>query len=245
MTYFIDAISYLYLPLVVWMFIDCMRNDSERGIWAWLIIFVPGLGVSIYFFTRYLPRGNNGVLKSVFAQFQTKELKRLKMQSKQIGNAYHWIQYGDKLRELRRYDQAEQAYRAAMEKEPDNIQILWGLAICLEKQERTAESLEFVTQTLEQDPDYKFGDVSLAYARVLISISEWDKARNHLQSHTKRWRQPEGLYLYARCLLEQQENETAKEILEMLILDVEASPSAIARKQNTWKRKAKKLLRSI
>lgn len=72
----------------------------------------------------------------------------------------------------------------------------------------------------------------------------WDDACNHLETHIKRWRQPEGLYLYARCQIQQKNIEAAKETLEMLIMDIDASPVAIARKQKSWKRKAKKILRT-
>lgn len=160
-SYLIETIGFLYFLVLVWMFTDCLKNEPDRGIWIWVIVAVPGLGFLVYFFTRYLLRDNSGFLRSWIARFQTRELKRLKIQSRQIGNAYHWIHYGDKLREFRRFDQAEHAYRAALEKEPDNIQTLWGLAICLEKQEQFEEALDFILQTLEQNPVYKFGDVSL------------------------------------------------------------------------------------
>ena len=144
--YLIESMGYLYLPFFIWMLIDCIRNEPDRNIWIWVIIIVQGLGLFIYFFSRYLPRGDNKFIKSFFAQFQTKELKQLQYQAKQIGNAYHWIHYGDKLRELQRFAQAEQAYRTAMKKESDNIQALWGLAICLEKLDQLEESLKLVTQ---------------------------------------------------------------------------------------------------
>ena len=238
------ALSLLYFPFLIWMLIDCVRNEPDRGIWIFLMIFLQGFGCLIYFFFRFLPRGNFGFLNSFVARFQTKELNRLRIEAKQIGNPYHWFHYGEKLRELQQYPKAEQAFRAALEKEPENIQALWGLAICLENQKKFEEAFQIVAQIYQQDPAYKFGDVSLAYARLLIALERWEEAGEHLESHVKRWRQPEGLYLLARCQLHQQNSRAAKETLEMLIMDIEASPSAIARKQKSWKRKAKNLLRA-
>ncbi len=240
----VGALSILYVPFFIWMLIDCVRNEPDRGIWIFLMIFLQGIGCFAYFFIRFLPRGNFGFLNSLVARFQTKELKRLRVEAKQIGNPYHWVHYGEKLRELQQYSKAEKAYRTALEKEPENIQALWGLAICLENQKQFEEALQIVTQVYQQDPAYKFGDVSLAYARLLLALERWKEAREHLESHVKRWRQPEGLYLLARCQFHQNDRDQAKETLEMLIMDIEASPSAIARKQKTWKSKAKKLLRA-
>ncbi len=240
----IGALSLLYIPFLIWMLIDCVRHEPDRGIWIFLMIFLQGFGCFIYFFVRFLPRGNFGFLNSLLARFQTKELNRLRIEAKQIGNSYHWFHYGEKLQERQQYPQAEQAYRNALEKEPDNIQTLWGLAVCLEKQKKFEEAFQSVARIYEQDPGYKFGDVSLAFARLLIEMEKWDEAGKHLQTHVKRWRQPEGLYLLARCQLRQQNREAAKETLETLLMDIEASPSAIARKQKSWKSKAKKLMRS-
>ena len=245
LTGLLGVFSLLYLPFFLWMLIDCVRNEPDRGIWIFIIIFLQGLGSFAYFFLRFLPRGNNAFLKKLMARFRTRELNRLRIEAKQIGNPYHWLQYGEKLRELRQYPQAEQAYRTALKKDSENRQALWGLAICLEKQKKFEDAFLAITQVYQQDPAYKFGDVSLARARLLITLDRWNEARDHLEAHVQRWRQPEGLYLLARCQVYQQNVEEAKRTLEMLLMDIEASPSAIARKQKKWKRKAKKLLRTI
>jgi len=243
--YLTGFLGYLYLGLLVWMLIDCYQREPDRPIWMLVMLFLQPLGVIVYFFARYLPRGSGRTLQRFLGRFQTRDVKRLKIAASQIGNAYHWLQYADKLRELGRYDQAEAAYREALQKEPQNLQVLWGLGLCLEKRQKPDEALELINQLLALDPDYKFGDVSLARGRLLVVQENWPVAVEHLSRHILRWRQPEGLYLLARCYQAIGQSDQAREQLEALLMDLEASPPAIARKQSSWRKKAKRLLRSV
>jgi len=243
--YIYSVLSYLYLAFLVWMLIDCYRREPDRGIWMLVMFLLQPLGAIAYFFARYLPRGNASGFNKMKSKFQTGDVKRLQIAAAQIGNAYHWIQYADRLSELGRWSQAESAYRKALEREPDNLQALWGLAHCLGKEQQFNEALELTDRILEKDPSYKFGDVSLARGRLLGRLGRWEDTRDHLATHVRRWRQPEGLYWLAVAEKELGETSSAQTHLQELIMDIEASPPAIARKQAAWKRKAKSLLKSI
>ncbi|WP_013627259.1 tetratricopeptide repeat protein [Rubinisphaera brasiliensis] len=243
--YLYSVLSYAYLGFLVWMLIDCYRREPDRGIWMLVMFLLQPLGVIAYFFARFLPRGHAPGMNKLKSKFQTGDVKRLQIAAAQIGNAYHWIQYADRLSELSRWSQAEDAYRKALDREPDNLQAQWGLAQCLDKQQRYAESLELTESILAQDASYKFGDVSLAKGRLLGKLERWEPARDHLAQHVLRWRQPEGLYWLATAEKQLGETDAARTHLQELIMDIEASPPAIARKQSGWKRKAKSLLKSL
>ena len=43
---------------------------------------------------------------------------------------------------------------------------------------------------LDADPQYKFGDVALAYGLALIDKQDLAAARTHLEQHVRRWRHP-------------------------------------------------------
>jgi hypothetical protein len=243
--YSFGGLTLLYLPFLVWMLWDCYRNETDRLIWILVIWFLSPLGAIVYFFARYLPRGELGAFKTITSRFQTRELKQLRVAALQIGNPYHWIQYADALAERGRTEQAAEAYGEALDREAQNLPALWGRAQCLETLKRPDEALPLVETILQLDPEYRFGDVSLARGRIHTRLEQWSVARDHLTQHVQRWRQPEGLYLLA--LAEQQTGEVdgARRHLQDLLLDLEASPPAIARKQGSWKRKAKRLLQQL
>ena len=243
--YLSQILPLLYFGLLVWMLTDCYRREPDRGIWIWVMLLLPPLGVLAYFLARYLPREHPRGLRKLWAPIQTGELKRLKIAALQIGNTYHWLQYADRLRETGRWETAIEAYRKGLEREPDNLPALWGLALCLARQEQFDEALELLDRILARDPEYKFGDVSLARGRLLVALKHWEAARTHLGTHVRRWRQPEGLLLLAQAEQQSGNRQAARGYLEELVMDVESSPPAIARKQASWKRKAKGLLRRL
>lgn len=242
-----SLLSLAWLAMTIWMLYECVQKDEERHIWFWIILIIQPIGAFLYFFIRWLPRRRGGVSapSGVKRWSQRRELSQLKMASRQIGNAYQFIQLGDKQLELRDFDEALTAYDQALDKEPSNLQALWGAAVCHMHYENWETARKHLTKILDEDPNYKFGDVSQAYGRALLAMGELDAARVHLEKHVQRWRQPESIYLLAETYAQQGEEAKAREQIEALLLDIESSPPAIARKQGTWKSKAKKLRKQI
>ncbi len=241
-----SLLSYVaYIVILIWMLIDCVQREQDRGIWIWVMLLLHPLGLIAYFFARYLPRRDLRWLYRWLARFRTRELRLLEIASRQIGNAYHWIQLGEKQRELHKYSDAVNSFREALSKEADNLQANWGLAISLEKTGELQEALGQVEEILEVQPDYKFGDVSLARGRLLMELDQWSAAESHLRTHVDRWRQPEGLYRLAVCLHHDHQDLEAQEQIQSLLMDIDASPTSIARQQRGWKRKAQQLHRQL
>lgn len=239
-----SVIWLLYGAVWLWMLIHCLRFEPERYIWFWVILFVP-FGALIYLLVRWLP--NNDVKPPRFVRRWTrgKELGRLESAALQIGNAHQFIQWGDALREVGQYEQAGAAYTKALQKEPKNPQALWGQSLVEMKHEKYPAAREHLAAILEIDPKYKFGDVSLEYGRALFHLNEVDAAREHLENHIRRWRHPEALYILARLDADQGDAAAARGHLLAMLLDINGSPRAIARKHGLWKSRARKLLRKL
>lgn len=236
--------SWLYLPFLIWMAIYCARNDPERYVWLWIIILVP-FGPFIYLLARWLP--NQNLRAPGFLQRWTRgpEIQRLRVAARQIGNAHQFVELGDALRETGRNSEAADAYGRAIEKDPQNLQALWGGACIDVRQHRYTEAKAKLEQVIDADPAYKFGDVSLLYGKTLHALGEAEAARDHLEKHTRRWRHPEGVYLLADLYANAGEHRQAREQLQALIEDLDGSPRAIARKHIFWKSRARRMLRRL
>ena len=130
-------------------------------------------------------------------------------------------------------------------KDADNLQALWGAGWVRFQQEDYQSADEKLAKLLAIDPGYKFGDVSLLHAKTLVALGRRDEACAHLEKHIKRWRHPEALYVLAQSYFADNCFDEARDQLQALIMDVDASPTAIARKQMGWKSKAQKLLRRL
>jgi hypothetical protein len=149
------------------------------------------------------------------------------------------------LRETGQYQNAKAAYERALEKEPENLPALWGAAQ-IELHDKAFDSArERLEKILQTDPQYKFGDVSLAYAKSLLSCQRNDDATAHLANHVKRWRHPEGIYLLACQYAQAGRNDEARSHLHAMLMEIESSPPPIARKYGPWRRRGRALARQL
>lgn len=230
----------------IWMLVHCYRHEPDREFWFLVMTLIPPAAL-VYFFIRWLPSHSDGspTPKPLKRWSRGREIEQLEIAAKQIGNSHQWIQLGDALRDVGRFDEAATAYEKALAKENDNIQALWGAGVAhLELNDfRTARA--HLEKGLAIKPDYKFGDLSLAYGRSLAELEEIDQSVQHLQQHVSRWRQPEALYLLAQLEVERGNPHQARAHLEGLLLDINGSPKAIARKHSRWKSRATKLLKQL
>lgn len=236
--------SWLYTVLLVWMAISCIRNDPERHLWLWIIVFLP-FGPVLYFFARWIPTMRVEPPRALRKFLRGGEIRRLQIAAKQIGNAHQFVELGEALRDSGQTAAAGEAFQQALAKDGKNMQALWGAATIEYEQGKYAEASEKLERVLSTDPAYKFGDVSLCYCKTLQALGETDKARAQLEAHTRRWRHPEGLYRLATIYSQRGDNAAARTQLEALIQDLDGAPRAIVRKQLFWKSRARKLLRKL
>lgn len=238
-------ISVLCVPAWIWMLWHCYRHEPDREFWFWVMLLIPPAAI-VYFFARFLPgSGGDAMPKGLKRLSKGREIEKLETAARQIGNPHQWIQLGDALRDVGQYSEAAEAYEKALAKEDDNIQALWGAGIANLELKQFQNARELLEKALTIKPDYKFGDMSLAYGRTLAEMGEIEQSTEHLEHHINRWRHAEALYLLATLELERGNPQQARTHLEGLLLDINGSPKAIARKQTRWKSRAVKLLRRI
>jgi hypothetical protein len=240
-----QVLSVVYMAFLVWMLVECARKDPDRLMWIFIILVLQPFGAFLYFFIRWLPGADVRVPKGLTKWTRGAEITRLEIAATQIGNAHQYIQLGDALRDVGRWDKAGEAYGKALAKDADNLQALWGAALVdLERHDFEAARGR-LQKILAADAQYKFGDVSLAYGRSLYELKLSDEARAHLEKHVKRWRHPEGVFLLAMIHAENGNAAEARTQLLAMLSDINGSPRAIARKFGVWKARARKMLKKL
>lgn len=232
------------LAFWIWMAVHCYQHEEDRSFWLWIMVLFPPACLA-YFVARWIPHSQSRGPGRIRRWFRGRELERLEMATLQIGNPYHFIQYGDALREVGQHDRARAAYVSALEKDPANVQALWGAALVEIQKKNLSTAAERLQQVLKIDPHYKFGDVSLAYARVLYEQGNRAEARQQLDRHMQRWRHPEAMYLLAELQASAGETQDARKTLQALLMDINACPGSLARQYGTWKSKARGLLKKL
>lgn len=239
------VLSLAYSVFWVWMLIECIRSEPDKYFWLWLLIIAPFPGAIVYGVVRYYPAMNHQAPAFLKSWTRGKELARLESAAEQIGNPHQFIQWGDALKDVGRWQAAGAAYDRALKKDPENLPALWGAAQVAEQQKRYEDVAALTRRILDKDPQYKFGDVSLAYGKALDDQDQPEAARDHFEAHIKRWRHPEGLYRLACLCVDLGDPEAARQYLRSMLQDLNASPTAIARKHGRWKSRARQLLRKL
>ncbi len=234
-----------YAAFWFWMVLHCVRTEPDRFFWLWLMIVVQGIGPLLYFVMRYLPAADYRGPAFLRRWTRGRELSRLERAAIQIGNPHQFIQWADALRDVGLLDQAATAYGRALSKEPQNLPALWGAAQVAATQRRHADVCRWTRQILDKDPQYKFGDVSLAFGRSTVELGDTSAGTQHLEQHIRRWRHPEAVYLLASLHARQGNTQAARDHLQALLHDINGSPAAIARRFGRWKSRAKQLLKRL
>lgn len=234
------------IAFVVWMLVYCIQHDPDRQVWVWIIIILfPPVGAVLYFFIRYLPTRAARPPRWMRRFLRGKELRQLEWKCRQIGNAHQWVEYGDALREVSRWDDADAAYRNAVERDRESLPALWGLSVTSYRGERYDIARDHLTSILAKDDRYKFGDASLLLGKCYLKLGETENAREILAKHVQAHRSPEAVFLLGKLQADAGESEAARATLQSVIDDLENAPRAIVRKSMFWRSRAKKLLRTI
>lgn len=170
-----------------------------------------------------------------------RRLKDLKVAAAQIGNAHQYLELAEALAAADRWDEAEPAYETAVAKDGDALAAKWGLAVVRFRQRRWDEAASLLRAVLSVDPRYKFGDVSLLLGKTYASAGQTEVAREHLQDHTRLWREPEAMYLLARMQRETGDTAAAAKTLDGLLLDLDSDDRVRGGDARRWRRLAKQL----
>jgi hypothetical protein len=239
------AVSLLASAFTIWMLIECLRKDPDRYLWMWLILIMPGIGPVIYFFIRWLPGRNlrpPGWLRRLTLG---SEIRRLESAALLIGNPHQHVQLGEALREIGHLERARSTYSHALAREPQNLTALWGVGIIDLQQKSFDSARNHLEKVMQKDPEFKFGDASLAYGKSLVGLGRTEDARTHLEKHVRRWRDPEGTCLLAQLEMESGLHEQARSHVRAMLVDFDCCPKAIARKNSRWRRRGHQLLRKL
>jgi len=224
------------------MLVDCILHERDRYVWLWLIIFLNVPGALLYFFIAYVPRLKAAPPRSLGRWFRRRELQLAESDVRNIGNAKHFVALGDILGETGQTEKAADAYAQALAKDRANVQALWGLSRLEVKLGQLEPAQAHLKALLAIDPDYKFGEASVAYGQVLLDLGEAAAAREHIRRHLNRRIDPEATILLASILVLEGEEDEAKALLEPLAENLRGSRGTVSRYSA---RKARALLKRV
>lgn len=228
----------------IWMIVDCVRNDNPVW-WIYIILFtnVSGLGAFIYFLVNKLPQYEIG-RKWDRLFMGRRRISELKSQIRHMDRPYHWAKLGDEYRLQRRWKEAADAYRAALERDPSTEEAQYGLGLCQLQLGDFDGALNELQPLVDADPRYDYGAAAAAIARAWRGLGRTDQALAAFEKVLSQFSYSDIRFEYAELLYSTGQKAKAKEQLEIIIEDAAAAHGFHRGKERRWGRRAKLFMKT-
>ena len=225
----------------IWMLIHAVRN----GEWLWAVFIFIGWGVTalLYFFFVYraaAPTATRGF--ELPGAGSRKRIKELQAQIHHLDNAYHHFQLGDVYFQRGKLAEAEKCYRAALERDPTDIDARAHLGQCLVRLNRPAEAQPLLESVMHEKPDHDYGHTMMALAETLTALGETDNALQYWQHITQTHSYPRAKVQLSELYLARNQPELARSELNDVLSDDVHAPTFQRKRDRFWVRRAKSLM---
>lgn len=247
----VDIIRWAMLVFQVWMLVDAIRREE----WFWavfigLAVFYWnsfGLSAILYYLLVYR-RYSSGPSLSGFelpGTFDRKRIRELEGKIHHLDNAQHYLQLADIYFQQGKYDKAEQTYREAMKRDGDDVDIRAHLGQCLLRLGKAQEALELLQNVAQADPKHDYGFTLMALAETHAKLGSPDSAIQIWERVLENHSYPRARVQLAELLIQKNDIERARSILQETLADEQYSPLFQRRRDRVWIGRAKGLMRQV
>jgi hypothetical protein len=237
---FLNPITVAVTVFQIWMFIHAVRNRE----WIWALFLFIGWGIAAFWYYFYVYRGSASSISGFElpgAQSRAR-IRELQGQIHHLDNASHHFQLGDHYFQRGQLAEAEKCYRAALEREPDDIDVRAHLGQCLVRLNRPAEARPILEGVMHQKPEHDFGYTMMALAEALTALGETDNAILYWQHITQNHSYPRAKVQLAELYIAKNQLDDARHQLKDVLSDDVYAPHFQRRRDRIWVRRAKGLM---
>ncbi|MGO9202111.1 MAG: tetratricopeptide repeat protein [Limisphaerales bacterium] len=226
---------------VLWMFIDALRRRE----WLWALFILIGMGFSalFYYFAVYraAPSATRGF--ELPGAPDRRRIKELQAQIHHLDKAHHHSQLGDIYLHQGRLEKAEACYRAALERDPADIDTRAHLGQCLLRQKRPVEARPLLEGVVAENPKHEYGYSLMALAETLTALGQTDAALENWLQVTANHSYPRAKVQLAELYLARNQPGLARAEADEVAADDAHAPAFQRRRDRVWVRRARSLMR--
>ena len=227
----------------IWMLIHAIRQRE----WIWAVFIFIGWGISalFYYFLVYRNTASSTRGFELPGAQSRKRIKELQAQIHHLDKAHHYSQLGDVYFSQGKLKKAEECYRAAMERDAEDLDTRAHLGQCLLRQKRAAEARPLLEGVVTENPKHDYSHTMMALAETLTALGETDNARLYWEHIVQNNSYPRAKVQLAELYLAQNESEKARTELQDVVSDDAHAPPFQRRRDRVWVRRARSLLRQL
>jgi hypothetical protein len=240
---FLNPVTLALAVFQLWMFIHAVRNRE----WIWALFLFVGWGIAAFWYYFYVYRGSASSVSGfeLPGAQSRKRIRELQAQIHHIDNASHHFQLGDLYFQRGQLAEAEKCYRAALEREPKDIDVRAHLGQGLVRLNRPAEARPLLEGVMHEKPEHDYGYTMMALAEALAALGEKDNAILYWQHITQNHSYPRAKVQLAELYMEKGQFDQARAELKDVLSDDIHAPPFQRRRDRVWIRRAKVLIRKL
>ncbi len=233
----------LFSIFQLWMLIDAVRRRE----WLWALFIVLGFWISALFYYFAVYRAGASATRGfeLPGAYDRRRIKELQAQIHHLDKAHHHSQLGDIYFQHGKLQDAEASYRAALERDPQDLDTRAHLGQCLLRQRRPAEARPLLEGVVTENPKHDYGYSLMALAETLTAVGDSEGALKIWTQVTEQHSYPRAKVQLAELRLARNEPELARSELRDVVADDEHAPAFQRKRDRVWVRRARALLRKI
>ncbi len=233
----------LFSIFQLWMLIDALRRRE----WLWALFIFLGWWVSALFYYFAVYRASASATRGfeLPGAYDRRRIKELQAQIHHLDKAHHHSQLGDIYFQHGKLQNAETSYRAALERDPQDLDTRAHLGQCLLRQHRPAEARPLLEAVVTENPKHDYGYSLMALAETLTQLGDTDGALKIWTQVTEQHSYPRAKVQLAELRLTRNERDVARAELKDVVADDEHAPAFQRKRDRVWVRRAKTLLRKL
>ena len=231
------------LGFQLWMLIHAVRQRE----WLWVLFMLVGWGLAAlwYYFTVYResPSATSGF--ELPGAHHRRRIKELQDQIYHLDKAHHHSQLADIYFQQGRLKLAEAGYRAALERDPREVDTRAHLGQCLLRQKRAPEARALLEGVVAENANHDYGHTQMALAEALTDLGETEAALQVWLRVTASHSYPRAKVQLAELYLAKNQPAAARTELTDVVADDLHAPAFQRRRERVWVRRAQSRLRQI
>jgi hypothetical protein len=224
----------------IWMLIHAIRNRE----WFWAVFIFIGWSLSAVFYYFMVYRASPSAMSGfeLPGAGKRKRIKELQAQIHHLDKAHHHSQLGDIYFSQGKLAEAEKCYRAALERDAQDIDTRAHLGQCLLRLNRAAEARPLLEGVMHEKPEHDYGHTMMALAETLTALGETDNALLYWQHITQNHSYPRAKVQLAELYLAKNQPDLARAELKDVLSDDVHAPAFQRKRDRVWFRRAKSLM---
>lgn len=227
----------------IWMFIDAVRRRE----WIWAAFIFIGWGLAALWYYLYVYRDTPTATRGfeLPGAHDRRRIKELQAQIHHLDKPHHYSQLGDVYFQQGKLAKAEECYRAAMERDPEDIDTRAHFGQCLLRAKRPAEAQPLLEGVVAENPKHDYGYSQMALAETLMALGDTDGAFNIWKQVTEYHSYPRAKVQLAEIYISRHQNDLARTELRDVISDDVHAPTFQRRRDRPWIKRAKSLMHKL